>query len=354
MTTRFLFLASQLQPFLVSGISRLLMLYPEVQVLLLCDRADENTPVQPVFQERLQVFSFSHVPDPFFLDHITAFRPDVVFCAGWMYPRYLGWCSQLRKNGAITICAMDTQWKGSWKQQLARIIAPVTLKRYFSLAWVPGRRQYDYALKLGFRREQVYDHLYAPDTALFAQAWNRSGNNKKTAFPKVLLYAGRLVPHKLQPLLTAFCSLKSEERGNWQLCIAGNGPMAKHPLLSAPAVKHISFLSQRQLMELMAAAGACALCSTDEAWGTIIQEAAAAGMPLVLSAQCGASDDFLEAGVNGFLCDGRDQKSIRQALLRLMGCNDATLFQMAAASHRLGMRSGTDTWVATLMAMSGK
>jgi len=353
MSDRFLFLAAQLQPFLVSGL-RSLLAKEGTQVLLLFDRANEEAPLEPEYHPGLKVFSYRHEPDPVFWDQIAAFRPDVVFCAGWMHTRYLGWSRELYRSGTRTICAMDTQWQGSLKQRLWCLGATLLLRKCFSDAWVPGMRQAVYARKLGFAEDRIHDGLYAPDTELFIQAYDHFRGRNNAGFPKTFLYAGRLVPHKLLPLLVAFCSLTEAERQGWQLLISGNGPMEAHPLLQHPAVRRYSFLGQPALARLMSEGGVCCLCSSKEPWGTIVQEAACAGMPLVVSTQSGGQPHFLEEGINGFTCDGTDNNSIRKALLKVIGSSPEALFALSDASHQKGRVPGSADWARVLQEIAHK
>lgn len=353
MSTRFLFLAARLQPFLIAGLRHLLA-QEDAAVLLLFDRAGEDTSLEPEYHQRLKAYSFLHEPDPVFWDQVAAFRPDVVFCAGWMYPRYMGWCRELRRSGIRTVCAMDTQWQGTLKQRLWCLAAPLLLRKCFSDVWVPGNRQAVYARKLGFSPDSIHNSLYAPDTDLFTQVWEQVQTRSVNNFPKIFLYAGRLVPHKLLPLLAAFCSLTDEERQDWQLLVCGNGPLESHPLLQHPAVRRYHFLNQPNLARIMSEAGVCCLCSSKEPWGTIIQEAACAGMPLIVSVQCGAQAHFLEDAVNGFACDGSFPGSIRKALLKAIGSSGVELAAMSAESHQKGHSPGSAVWAQVIRSIASK
>jgi glycosyltransferase involved in cell wall biosynthesis len=55
------------------------------------------------------------------------------------------------------------------------------------------------------------------------------------------------------------------------------------------------------IVETYAAADVFALLSRHEPWAVVVNEAAACGLPLVLSDQVGAAHDLLEDRVNGFL-----------------------------------------------------
>ncbi|MBL7713099.1 MAG: glycosyltransferase family 4 protein, partial [Chitinophagaceae bacterium] len=282
-------------------------------------------------------------PDPFFWETIRDFRPATVWCAGWMFPRYVRWSRALKKSGARTICAMDTQWKGTARQRLLTAIAPFTLRTAFHYAWVPGLRQEQYALRLGFPASAILHHLYAPDTRLFGQAYM---DRERPALPGKFVYAGRLEPHKIERLLSAFTALEETQRKGWRLQLIGSGSMEQDARFRHPAIEVQPARSQNGLRPVLEQGGVFCLCSSDEPWGTVAQEFAAAGFPLLLSHQCGSSGHFLQG--NGLLCDGSDTESIKAALLSFIALPSEELQRMGKRSHELGMRSGSDTWASVL------
>jgi glycosyltransferase involved in cell wall biosynthesis len=69
--------------------------------------------------------------------------------------------------------------------------------------------------------------------------------------------------------------------------------------------------------EVYAAADVFALLSTRETWGVVVNEAAASGLPLVLSDRVGAAYDLLRDGENGFLVGAGDVAATGEAFARL-------------------------------------
>jgi len=267
-----------------------------------------------------------------------------------MYRRYMSWCRSLRQNGAQTICAMDTQWNGSLKQKIWTTLSPFILKKSFAYAWVPGKRQMNYALKLGFSEANILNDLYAPDTELFEHSYFAAKQNLNNQFPKKFLYVGRMESHKVMNLLKAFTALSNTELNGWQLQLIGNGALANHPLLRHPSIIYQNALAQKQLVGIAEHKAVFCLCSIDEPWGTVVQEFAAAGLPLLVSKQCGSSEHFLDG--NGLLCDGTDIDSIKQTLLQYINMDNQSLLDMSERSHELGITSSSKTWAAQLMRLA--
>ena len=55
-----------------------------------------------------------------------------------------------------------------------------------------------------------------------------------------------------------------------------------------------------------------------EQWGLVINEAAAAGLPIIVSYPCGAASTLVEPGSTGWIVDPHDTASMAEALLQLM------------------------------------
>jgi glycosyltransferase involved in cell wall biosynthesis len=76
-------------------------------------------------------------------------------------------------------------------------------------------------------------------------------------------------------------------------------------------------LPEDEVAEAYAAADVFALLSLRESWGVVVNEAAATGLPLVLSDQVGAAYDLLRDGENGVLVPAGDVAAATAALQRL-------------------------------------
>jgi glycosyltransferase involved in cell wall biosynthesis len=77
-----------------------------------------------------------------------------------------------------------------------------------------------------------------------------------------------------------------------------------------------------------------ALLSRHEPWGVVVNEAAASGLPLVLSDRVGAARDLLRDGENGFIVPADDVGAAGAALRRLAD-DQALRRRMGARSREL-------------------
>jgi glycosyltransferase involved in cell wall biosynthesis len=76
-------------------------------------------------------------------------------------------------------------------------------------------------------------------------------------------------------------------------------------------------LSEDELARRYVGADVFALLSRHETWGVVVNEAAASGLPLVLSDRVGAAYDLLREGENGFLVQSEDVRAAADAFRTL-------------------------------------
>ena len=125
------------------------------------------------------------------------------------------------------------------------------------------------------------------------------------------LFAGRLVEDKgLLDLVEALRLIGSEAP---PLLVAGTGPLAAE-LSREPAVTCVGFQQQTELIELMALAEQTVIPSRFEPWGVVVNEALAAGSPVVVTDQVGAAADLVIDGENGRVVPANDPAALATAL----------------------------------------
>ena len=137
----------------------------------------------------------------------------------------------------------------------------------------------------------------------------------------VVLSVARLAPEKgLDVLIHAVAEARDSRL---LLVLAGDGPERERlGDLAEVLGLRVVFAGNRdweQIVELYVAADVFALLSEREPWAVVVNEAAACGLPLVLSDRVGAAHDLLHDGENGFLVEAGDIDGAAVALRRLAG-----------------------------------
>ena len=89
--------------------------------------------------------------------------------------------------------------------------------------------------------------------------------------------------------------------------------------------------------------------SLNEQWSPVINEAAAAGLPVVVSRTCGAAAEIVEDGANGYLVDPSDTATISGALVRIIVLTSETLAAMGDCSCQIIAAGGPDLFTDGLL-----
>lgn len=275
-------------------------------------------------------------------------NPDALYVSGWIDKSYLKVARHFFKMGKPVIAAFDTQWRGDLRQRIATWISPFVFKRRFTHAWVPGMFQYEYARRLGFARDRILTGMYAADTALFDAVYAPAMAAKAAHYPHRLVYVGRYLALKgVLELYHAFKEVSMEVQHDWELVLIGNGPL-KDELHETRNIRFRDFVQPSELPGLAIEAGVLVLPSRSDAWGVVLHEFAAAGLPLICTDAAGGITAFVKHGYNGFVHRRDDKDSLKQVLKLLFAQTDDDLRRMGQRSHELSKQISPDTWAATL------
>jgi len=139
-----------------------------------------------------------------------------------------------------------------------------------------------------------------------------------------VLFVGRLLQVKGVDVLIEAMTTVRQRVPNAQLAIVGDGPeeAALRDLARrrgvGDAVHFLGFQQRDALVELYVCADVFCLPSRHEPWGVVVNEAAACGLPLVVSDRVGAGPDLVEPGVNGFRVPAEDAAQLGEGLVRFL------------------------------------
>lgn len=82
---------------------------------------------------------------------------------------------------------------------------------------------------------------------------------------------------------------------------AGNGPLeSQMKATSSPNIHFMDFVNQESMPALYQLCDVYVLPSQSETWGLAVNEAMAAGKPVLVSDACGCAVDLVEEGITGF------------------------------------------------------
>ncbi len=274
-------------------------------------------------------------------------NPDAIVCSGWVDADYIKVCKKLRKE-TQTVIAFDNHLLGGVKAKISAIRARAKYKSYFKLAWVPGKPQRLFALKMGFDRKDVKLGFYTADSARIGEKHWDDGLKE---FPKRLVFVGRYLPFKgLEYLWEAFQKLSSK---NWELYCIGTGDDFDNRV-EAEGIHHLGFVQPTELDKFVQKGGVFVLPSLKEPWGVVVHEFTSAGYPVITTDRVGAVSAFVHPGENGWVVSSGSSEAIFKALSEMTELSDERLFEMGAKSRQFAMKLNVENWVATAIEIMGK
>lgn len=289
---------------------------------------------------------------------IVAWRPDVVVA---------GMTTLLAVAGlaAARLARVPFVW---WVDVTARVdallsrraLVPVkrALARRASVSLASSRAAREYLLALGAPAGRIVVAPIAIDTRAYAERVDEAGaaaaelRRQLDVRPPVVLFCGRLERHKgVLELIDAFAAAGPAAAGG-TLLLVGDGALADELRRRAARLGvRLVLAGLRQPADLhpcFAVADAFCLLSEYDCFAVVVAEAAAAGLPLVISRHAGAADHLVEDGVNGWVVDPADTAGVGARLGRLFAEPERRR-AMGAASRRIALANGMEPTVAAFV-----
>ena len=129
------------------------------------------------------------------------------------------------------------------------------------------------------------------------------GAEKKT----VILYCGRFVWYKdLETLINVYEQFQKHMPGEAVFVLAGDGPIKKELQKRMPKAKFPGYLKGEELSTVYASADISLFPSTTEAFGNVVLESLASGVPAVVS-NIGGCREIVETATAGFVVPAKNQ-----------------------------------------------
>ncbi len=327
----------------------------EVWGLELCAREDTYTwrvPQSPATFHRHTLFpgrALHEVSPPAQMHRTFAcleeLRPQALAVAGYSLPfawAALAW-AKIRRRPVMVMGE-------STANDSPRLPARETLKRWlvsrFDAALVGGSPQQDYFHSLGLPKSRIFPGYDVVDNEHFfrgAEAARARAAELRAALglpPSYFLAVCRFVPRKnLSGLLRAYARYRSLSASEpWGLVLCGSGPeeaRIRREARSLPGV-HLAGFQQAETLPAYYGLARCFVLASlaNEPWGLVVNEAMAAGLPVLVSRACGCRVDLVQEGVNGFTFNPHHPEALASLMLK-MAAGEVNLEAMGAASRRV-------------------
>ena len=340
---RILILYSEISVYTQECLNDYLSFYSNVKVSLIRWPINTEAPFNLIWHKNISIINKSDVN---LLAYLTEFNPNLILCSGWIDKDYIDVLSKI-KMSYIKVLLVDNYWKNNIRQNLGLYYNKISLKKHFNYCWIPSEFHKKYALKLGFKKNEIKLGLYARNLNKFEDSFKKSIDTKSKKFPKNFIYVGRYLELKgIYDLLDAFNEFSSKNN-DWNLHCVGVKDLDRDPIEN-PLIHHHGFKSTEEILELIPKMGVFVMPSHYDHWCMAVNEFAAAGFPLLLSKNVGSSSTFLREGINGFSFSPKSKKSIIKALEDISALSDKELTKFAHESFKISKIFDTKTWSKTL------
>ena len=247
-------------------------------------------------------------------------RPDVVGVVGYARPESMAAIRWARRQARPTFLMAESQeldhprtwWKEAIKRRRVRACAA---------GFVGGPRHRDYLVKLGMPADRIALGYNAVDNNAFAR-WAEAARlrpDSRADLPDrpYFIAVNRFVPEKnLVALIEAYTTYREQAAAAdaWDLVLCGGGSGQGAAEVDqviaasghAQSIHRPGFLQGEDLARWLAMAGAFVHPSRMEPWGLVVNEAAAVGLPLLVSERAGCVETLVpEPATDGAPITGR-------------------------------------------------
>ena len=242
--------------------------------------------------------------------------------------------------------ALGIRWAKNNKKRFIMFddAKPWQVKRNFFVQWVKNliTSQADAFWLPSVDYEKEYSHFLKKDV-LFFYGLNSIDNNfftpedKKEFGHKSIICVARLVPVKnIDNLLRAWHLVEKTGTG-FKLNIVGDGP--EYDSLSTMVVDlgltTVVFpgaVANTVLPSLLFNSDAFILPSISEAWGLVVNEAMAAGLPILLSNKINSTVSLLQENINGFSFNPKNVNQMADVILKYINLSNEAKGAMSVKS----------------------
>jgi glycosyltransferase involved in cell wall biosynthesis len=265
-------------------------------------------------------------------------KPDVVIVNGFSIVTLRLWIRSFFRKTEYIIWSGSIQKEGR-NDSLLRIRMRKLLIRRAKAFIAYGTRAKEYLVALGGTGKKIFIAINTVDTKFFSERTKfLKDSRNKVDNKKHLTYVGYLSPRKNVLKLLDCIRKLSGERNDFVLDILGDGN--DRPRLEAfvkennlmEIVKFHGFIQKEQLPDFFAVSD-CFLFQTDfDIWGLVLNEAMAAGLPVISSPNAGATYDLVKEGETGFRVDFNETEKVCEKI--------NWIFDNPQKAEEIGMNAG--------------
>jgi glycosyltransferase involved in cell wall biosynthesis len=279
--------------------------------------------------------------------------PRYLAIAGYDRPEMRAALRWANRRGAGAILMSETKWDDRPRPWWRRRLAAREVRRA-DAALVSGSAAGEYLVALGMPRERIFRQYGAVDNGFFHE---RTVARRDAGGRRYFLACSRLIESRknIKRLLLAYATYRQRAAHDpWDLVICGDGSDRAdleqfRDREAVPGVTFAGFQQVETLADRYAGASCFVHTAVNEAWGLVVNEALASGLPVLVSRRCGCAFDLVHEGHNGFTFDPHDVDELAELMHRVARLPQERRDAMGAASLRTVARFGCAQFAAGLL-----
>ena len=284
--------------------------------------------------------------------------PQVVVISGYYYRAMRAAAQWARQRKRVSIYMGDSQWVDRRRNVFKEWAKGWWVRRHYDAAFVAGERAATYLTQMGFLRERIWTGYDVVDNRAFAAGAEAARSDSdalriRLGLPeRYFLFVGRFAREKNLPcLLEAYAKYRAVPgRRAWGLVLVGGGPLEsslRDLALGLPDVVFAGAQYTNAISDYFGLASCLVLPSISETWGLVVNEAMAAGLPVLVSHRAGCVPELVRPGLNGYVCNPLDIDDMAR-LMTVMSSQTVDVNIMGEASRQIVALYTPETWAQTL------
>jgi glycosyltransferase involved in cell wall biosynthesis len=248
---------------------------------------------------------------------------DAILLFGWNNILYIKafFLAKLYKIPIILRVETNSTQKINYFKKNIKYLILYILFKYIDYFLYIGSLNKKFYLNLGINSKRLYPAPYSVDNNFFLNKKKISIFIKKKFKKKTILFVGKLIERKnVEEFLKLAELFKNDNRFNF--LVVGDGHQIKlcnefviNNKLSN--IKIVGFINQKELRVIYQKSFLLIVPSKYETWGLVINEAMAAGLPVICSRNCSSSRDLIINGKTGYVYNLGDIKFLKKLIIEL-------------------------------------
>jgi glycosyltransferase involved in cell wall biosynthesis len=239
------------------------------------------------------------------------------------------WC---KLHGRSAIMMSDSKLDDFSRSRGKELVKRWLVHQYDS-ALCAGKSHRQYLEILGMPPQQIFDGLDVVDNEYFKEMAEAARQNPDlfrhlpglASERPFFLASSRFIKRKnMAGLLKAFAYYRCQTTPDqgWRLVILGDGieRASLESLIISENIPDVSLAGFRQIEELPAYYGLASVFihpAYQDQWGLVVNEAMAAGLPVLVSNTCGCAADLVKYGENGFTFSPENVHELAELMIRV-------------------------------------